>query len=483
MNHFAHLLRAEWTKFVTVRGWVLGMLTAAIVTVLVGLVGSGGGGFSCAGPNGQACPDRTPPVGPDGTAVTDAFNFVHQPLTGNGSIAVKVSSLTDPQSGGSPQPWAKAGILVKDGVRQGSAYAAVMLTGAHGVRMQYDYTHDIAGTPSTDPRWLRLTRTGDTILAEESADGARWQSVGTAELRGLPSTVEVGMFATSPDAVAKSGGPGDPTTVSAGFEGVGLRGQWGGTWASDKIGDRGGAFERVGSAFVVSGAGDIAPVVVRRGSLAKTVESGLVGAFAGLIVVTVVAGLTVTGEYRRGLIRTTLTASPRRGLVLAAKSVVLGGTAFVTGLVAAAVAIPVVTAIQRGKGFPILPVSGATEAGVIVGIAALLAVTAILTSAVGVILRRAAGVVTAVVVAMVLPYLLAIASVLPEGVGEWLLRLTPAAAFAVQQSLPEYAQVAAAYTPANGYFPLPSWGGFAVLCGYTALAIGAAAVVLRRRDA
>jgi hypothetical protein len=38
-------------------------------------------------------------------------------------------------------------------------------------------------------------------------------------------------------------------------------------------------------------------------------------------------------------------------------------------------------------------------------------------------------------------------------------------------------------TPSNGYFPLPPWAGFAVLCAYAAQALGLAAVLLRRRDA
>ena len=33
-------------------------------------------------------------------------------------------------------PWAKAGIIIKASTRQGSAYAAMMVTGGHGVRMQ-----------------------------------------------------------------------------------------------------------------------------------------------------------------------------------------------------------------------------------------------------------------------------------------------------------------------------------------------------------
>jgi len=61
------------------------------------------------------------------------------------------------------------------------------------------------------------------------------------------------------------------------------------------------------------------------------------------------------------------------------------------------------------------------------------------------------------------------------------LRVTPAAAFAIQQSVPAYPQVTAAYTPPI-YFPLSPWAGFGVLCGYAALALGLAVVLLRRRD-
>ena len=90
--------------------------------------------------------------------------------------------------------------------------------------------------------------------------------------------------------------------------------------------------------------------------------------------------------------------------------------------------------------------------------------------------------VTAVIVLIVLPYILAVASVLPAGPAEWLLRVTPAAAFAVQQTLVRYPQVTAAYTPTDGYFPLAPWAGLAVLCAYTLCALGLATYLLRRRD-
>ena len=118
--------------------------------------------------------------------------------------------------------------------------------------------------------------------------------------------------------------------------------------------------------------------------------------------------------------------------------------------------------------------------------AALVAVVAVLALAVGTMLRRSAAAVTVVIVAIVLPYLLGVVSVLPAGAADWVLRITPAAAFAVQQALPQYSQVTALYSPGGsggGYFPLAPWAGFAVLCGWAAIAVALAMVLLRRRDA
>ena len=74
------------------------------------------------------------------------------------------------------------------------------------------------------------------------------------------------------------------------------------------------------------------------------------GAFAGLIAVVVVAAMFITAEYRRGLIRTTLAASPRRGRVLAAKAIVIGSVTFVAGLAAAAVAVPLGAQMRAQQG-------------------------------------------------------------------------------------------------------------------------------------
>ncbi|HTZ27625.1 MAG TPA: ABC transporter permease subunit [Streptosporangiaceae bacterium] len=529
---FAQLLRAEWIKFRSVRGWVIGMVVAALLMLAVGLLGVQGTITCASGPHapvrhGAAC--VTPiPVGPGGEPVTDNFYFVRQPLTGNGSITARVTSLTglqhsaastEPNTSSSQdilravQPWSKAGIIIKQGTRQGSAYAAMMVTGGNGVRMQYDYTQDAAGlagrVSAAHPRWLRLTRSGDTITGYDSADGTRWTKVGSARLSGLPRGVQVGLFATSPTHVYESSSFGNgnyngvPTMATGVFDRVSVSGQEGGAWTGDAVGGRQGleppggrsqglvpkggreGYQRAGGAFTVTGSGDIAPVTGGPGSGAGpsgTIEQHLVGAFAGLIAVVVIATMFITAEYRRGLIRVTLAASPRRGRVLAAKAVVIGLVTFIVGLVAAVIAVLVGNHLSRNQGVYVFSVSWLTEARVVAGTAAVLAVGAVLALAVGTILRRSAAAITAVIVGVVLTYILAMASLVPLPVAEWLLRVTPAAGFAIQQSLPKWPQVSGVYGLPD-YYPLAPWAGFAVLCGYAVLAMGAAVFLLRRRDA
>jgi ABC-type transport system involved in multi-copper enzyme maturation permease subunit len=523
---FGWLVRSEWTKFRSVRGWVIGMIIAALLTVLMGLFASGNLKIACQSPGapqrtGKAC---LPSVahGPGGEVVTDVFNFARQPLTGNGSMTVRVTGLTgqgasadnQPVSpgpgsnlGGGLDPWSKAGIIIKQNLHQGSAYAAMMVTGSHGVRMQYNYTGDIVGLPGTvsaaSPRWLRLTRSGDTITGYDSADGRHWTTVGTVELSGLPATVQVGMFATSPAYTVTStsfgGGSntGGTTQATGTFDDVTVSGTpAGGRWtdtAVGAIGPAGGPSAPVASGFSVAkgtytltGSGDIAPVVPGPGSNLPTVtvEQSLTGVFIGLIPIVVVAAMFFTAEYRRGLIRTTLAATPARGQVLAAKAIVAFGAAFVTGLVAATVAMVVGVPLAENNGLVLLTVPLLTEIRVVVGTAALLGVAAVFAVALGAMLRRSAAAITLAIVTVVMPFLLSALNVFPSGVGAWLLRVTPAAGLAIQQSIPHYPQVTAVVSAAGGgIYPLQPYAGLAVVCAWAAAALALAAYLLRRRDA
>jgi hypothetical protein len=535
LGRFGRLLHSEWTKFRTVRGWVIGMIIAAILTVLVGLFASGSANVNCQnspnGPtlSGRACL-RYIPHGPGGEVVSDSFNFAHQPLTGNGTITVRVISLTGAHAditsghgaaaGSGPNlvpglaAWSKAGIIIKQSVHQGSAYAAMMVTGSNGVRMQYNYTGDTAGLPgkvtTADPRWLRLSRSGDTITGYDSADGRHWTRVAAVTLAGLPATVQTGLFATSPTYTitntsfggdSNNGGPSQATGVfdHLTVAGTAAGGKWadvavggGGPVGSGPAGGGGGpagsgpsGFTAAGGTYTLTGSGDIAPATPGPDSEypTATIEQSLAGAFIGLIAIVVVAAMFFTAEYRRGLIRTTLAATPRRGAVLAAKAIVAGGVAFVVGLVASTVAVAVGVQLETSHGQVVLPVPALTEIRVVAGTAAMLAVAAVFAVALGALLRRSAAAITIAIVTVVLPFLLAALNVFPSGVGDWLLRLTPAAGLAIEQSIPNYPQVTSVINPAAGYYPLPPLAGFAVLCAWAAAGLALAVYALRRRDA
>ena len=510
---FGQLLHAEWTKFRTVRGWVIGMIVAVLVTAGLGvLVAEASGNVSCSiqtssgqqGPvqHGAACGQPIYPLGPGGEPVRDEFYFVRQPLAGNGSITVRVTSLAAVPPGSGPVPWSKAGIIIKDGTSQGSAYAAMMVTGGNGVRMQWNYTEDTPGlagaVSAARPRWLRLTRDGDTITGYDSADGTHWTRVGTVALAGLPSTVQAGLFVTSPEQTAYSSSLGSgsafnsPTESTAVFDYVSRAGTWpASAWTGDYVGagvsgntPGPGGYHQVTGRFTVTGSGDIAPLIA--GALNDgpniTISDYLLGTFAGLIAVAVVATMFITAEYRRGLIRTTLAASPHRGRVLAAKAIVIGSAAFVAGLAAAAGAVIAAEDVAH-SGLSVFPEPWPTELRMITGTAALIAVAAVLTLAIATMVRRSATAILIVIVTVVIPYVLSVPPGIPVGVTSWLLRITPAAAFAVQQAMPQYYQVQANYNTQAGFYPLSPWAGFAVLCAWTAIALAAAAYLLKRRDA
>ncbi|MGR6918843.1 hypothetical protein ACU635_31740 [[Actinomadura] parvosata] len=480
---FPQMLRAEWTRFRSARGWALAMAASVLVTVSLGLLIAGGARSTCVTGKGEGpCP--APLLGPDGTAVSDKYYFVHQPLKGNGSITARVTDMTgqirlpDAVPGvrnikEGVVPWAKAGLLVRQSLKQGTPYAAVMLTGAHGVRMQHNFTHDVPGGPHNGPQWLRLTRSGDTVTGYESDDGKTWSEVGTVRLTGLPETVEIGLFATSPGALwdmAKAF-----AQVTATFDQIKLQGA-NGSWRHDDVGvvmesdgktphHPGGAVES-GDKLIVTGGGDIGPATVEGGLRADLM---LIGGALGMIPVLVAAVMFFTTEHRRRLIGTGPPAEPHPGRLLAAKAVVVGAVAFVAGLVTSGVVVPVGLAMLRANQNPIQPITLGTELRVIVGYAALTAAAAVLALGLAALVKRGIVAIGLAVALVVVPYLLA-----TVGLAPWLLMVTPAAGFAITQSVPTFEHVDVAQSLLGGYYPLPPWAGLTVTCAYAAIALGAA---------
>ena len=205
-----------------------------------------------------------------------------------------------------------------------------MVTPGHGVQWQSGFSHTAAGSPDRAPRWLKLTRTGSRVTGYESADGVTWTQVGTTDVTGLPATASAGMFVTSPPTGLKSirrsptsteSSP-DYTLSTAAFDSVSLTGADGlpvtGVWEHmDTAGaprelpndNVAGSFTEDAGRFTVSGAGDLGIEPPGAGADNDVVRDSLFGIFLGFIAMAVVATLFITTEFRRGLIRTTFTAT------------------------------------------------------------------------------------------------------------------------------------------------------------------------------
>jgi ABC-type transport system involved in multi-copper enzyme maturation permease subunit len=471
---FRGVVRAEWTKLRSVRGWALAMLAATALTIMLGLVAASGSGT-------DANRVRDFVVGPAGQPVVDDFRFVHQPLSGDGEIVARVVEQR------SSHEWAAAGVMIKESTQSGSSYVALMVTAKHGVHLRASFDTDVAGSTEAAPRWVRLTRSGATVTGYESADGTAWREVGKVELRGLPQTAEIGLAVMSPperrvERQAGSTSVGElPTINTATFDNVRAGSDRPAAWISDDIGRpfakfEPGTTEAENGTFVVTGSGNIAPQPPDD----DLVQISLTGVFAGLVAIVAVAALFVTSEYRRGMIRTTFTASPRRWPVLAAKALVIGAASFVAGLVGSVIAFLLAQPILRGNGFapPAFTVPTLAEWPVlraVVGTAAFLAVLAVFSLGAGTVLRRSAGAITLVIALVLVPSI--VSTFLPINAARTLMLTTPAGGLAIQRSRPPTDTLVEPWSLIN------PWVGFGVLCLYAAVALGLAFWVVRRRDA
>ena len=111
----------------------------------------------------------------------DAFHFASRPLNGDGSIVARVVSIqyTD--------PWAKAGVMLRDNDSAGSKYVFLGLTGQGGSLLQSRLVAD-GSSDSTDgpaakqPHWVKLTRHSNIFTGYVSADGTNWVAVGNTRI-------------------------------------------------------------------------------------------------------------------------------------------------------------------------------------------------------------------------------------------------------------------------------------------------------------
>ncbi|MHC4172312.1 MAG: LamG-like jellyroll fold domain-containing protein [Planctomycetota bacterium] len=135
-------------------------------------------------------------TGTDIWSTDDEFHFAYKELSGAGAIIAKVESVEN------TDPWAKAGVMIRDTLESDSANIALLVTPENGVRFQYRKTaggitdrYFVEGI--TAPQWVKLERTvGGLARAFYSADGSTWTMLNmTVVSMNMP--VYIGLAVTS----------------------------------------------------------------------------------------------------------------------------------------------------------------------------------------------------------------------------------------------------------------------------------------------
>ncbi|MFF7336562.1 ABC transporter permease [Streptomyces sp. NPDC008163] len=130
---------------------------------------------------------------------------------------------------------------------------------------------------------------------------------------------------------------------------------------------------------------------------------GFFGVLLGTICVITLGVMTIASEYGTGMIRTTLTACPSRGRVLAAKALVF----FLLTFVITTVMTSVVALIQSSMLDAASP-SGEEWLRATVGVGLYVATLGLLALAVGALIRHSAGAITLMIGLVLLPLVLAL---------------------------------------------------------------------------
>ncbi len=130
-------------------------------------------------------------AGADVWNTADAFRYVYTTLTGDGSIVTRVATEQDVAN------WTKAGVMMRETLDPASRQAFMLVSPAKGLAFQRrvdtgGISTNTGGGAGTAPYFVRLTRSGTTITASMSPDGASWTTVGSDTI-AMASTIYVGL--------------------------------------------------------------------------------------------------------------------------------------------------------------------------------------------------------------------------------------------------------------------------------------------------
>jgi ABC-2 type transport system permease protein len=197
-------------------------------------------------------------------------------------------------------------------------------------------------------------------------------------------------------------------------------------------------------------------------------QRSLEGMFLGQLVIVVLGALTITSEYSTGMIRTSLTAMPRRGTVYAAKAVAFALVALAAGLVASFGSFFVGQAIMSGHHIS-ATLGQPHVLRAVIGGGLFLAACGMLAFGLGMMLRHTAAAITAGI--GLLFVLTVLVTFLPQSWQDHVNKWAPAIAGS---------GIWRVHADAGS---LSAWTGLGVLCGYAAIAMIIGMILFRRRDA
>ena len=195
------------------------------------------------------------------------------------------------------------------------------------------------------------------------------------------------------------------------------------------------------------------------------------GLYISQLIIGVLGVLVISSEYGSGMIRTTLTTFPRRGTLIAAKAVVFAAVAFVTGLITCFASFFLGQALMSSHHLS-TSLGQPNVLRAVIGGALFLTACGLLAFGIGLLLRHTAGAISTVVgLLFVLSILI---NFIPQSWQDHVSKWIPADA-----GVQIWSTVASRGEPAM----FAPWTGFAVFCGYAAIALIAGLVLFRKRDA
>ena len=202
--------------------------------------------------------------GTDIWGTADQFHFAFKTLTGTGSIIARVNSVEN------TNPWAKAGVMIRETLDAGSKQAFACVTPENGVASQGRTTTDGTSfstnqTEIAAPRWVKLERdTSGNFTVSHSSNGTAWEPVVNAVPTNIPMTsnVYIGLALTSHDAAL---------TCQAVFSNVTTTGNVSGEWTHQDVGITSNAAEPMYVA--VSNAGGAPAIVAHDDPSAATLDT------------------------------------------------------------------------------------------------------------------------------------------------------------------------------------------------------------------